>query len=242
MLATTRAIVLRQTKYGENRMIVTMFTREYGVTVFSAPAGRRKNAAGAGCFRPMSIVEAEFDFRPLAQIQTLRGVRTAVALNDIPFDAYKLSICLFLSEFLRHALGKESADSGLFDYIVSALEWLDSAKGNYANFHIVFMTGFARLTGIEPDTGGWSEGAWFDIEEGCFRAPSAPLRGPAIPPATAAYLPALSRLDFSTMHTLGLSHGTRNALTENLLKYFENHLPDFPEMRSFAVLKQLFGD
>ncbi len=241
MLTKTKAVVLGATKYGDSRLIVSMFTREYGMATFSTSVSSRgKGAARMNYFQPLTFLEVAFDKRPLKDIHSIREVRIDRPHRSIPFDAYKLSISMFLAEFLRYALSGEQENGQLYEFIEQSIEWLDGAKERFSNFHIVFMVRLTRFIGIFPNIEDYSPGAWFDMSEGCFS--QHPLnRSLAVSPAEASVIPLLARLSFPTMHLFRLSRQERDTCAESILKYYRLHLPDFPEMRSFAVLKELFA-
>ena len=54
-------------------------------------------------------------------------------------------------------------------------------------------------------------------------------------------LVSLFRLDYKTMHLYTMSRIERNRCVEVILEYYKLHLPDFPEMKSFSVLQELFA-
>ncbi|MCD8288386.1 MAG: DNA repair protein RecO C-terminal domain-containing protein [Prevotella sp.] len=259
MLVTTRAIVLNKTKYGDKRLIVSMFTRDYGMMSFSSTLSRRKGLK-INYFQPLTILETSFDLRATVRIHALRTIRLAEPQKSIPFDARKLAATLFLADCLRFALREELSDEALFDYVARSIEWLDSATGNFANFHIIFLIKLTAYLGFFPNARAnespkhlrdrvqpridkvnvnKKEKAWFDLDEGCFtQMPPAP--DAAIAPEQAALIPLLTRLNFRTMRLLRLSRDERNAITEKLLDYLARHIPGFPHLRSFDILKELF--
>ncbi len=241
MLTTTRAIVLNTTKYGDRKLFVNMFTKEYGMMSFSCSSGGRgRSSSKMNLFQPLNILEVGFDLKPKSEIHTLQEVRIDFPASGIPFDAYKLSISLFLAEFLRYALMNEQSNPMLFDYIVQSIEWLDAAEKEFSNFHIVFMVKLSTFIGFHPNLEDYYPGAWFDLREGSF-SPLVPTHKDTVRPADATIIHTLSRLSFATMHLLKLSRRDRNICTETVLKYYSLHLPTFPELRSFAILKELFA-
>ena len=78
MLTKTQAIVLHSLKYGETRMIVDMFTRQFGRLSFivSMPKSA-KSKMKKQFFQPLSLLEIETDVRPKVQLQKLSDVRLA---------------------------------------------------------------------------------------------------------------------------------------------------------------------
>ena len=48
------------------------------------------------------------------------------------------------------------------------------------------------------------------------------------------------RMNYPTMHLFRMSHTDRQRLLEVALLYYRLHLPDFPELKSVAVLQELY--
>ena len=241
MLTKTRAIVLRSLKYGDKKLFVDMFTHEYGMLTFSSPVSSRGKARGkTNCFQPLNIVEVEFDAKPKAEIHTVRDVRIAYPARSIPFDAHKIAISMFLAEFLVYALAKEQTNRQLYSYVENSIVWLDSANRQFANFHLVFMMDLSHFIGFHPDMDGYSPGTWFDMLNGEF-SPLIPRHKDVVAPADASVIPVIDRLNYATMHLLKLSREQRNQCAESMLKYYRLHLPSFPELKSFAVMRELFA-
>ena len=240
MLTKTQAIVLHSLKYGETRMIVDMFTKTHGRVSFmvSLPKtfhGRMKKQL----FQPLTLLEAEADIRPGAQLQKLRDVRIATPFTTIPFHPHKLAISLFVAEFLYYALRAEQRNEPLFDYITNSIQWLDGQTDRFANFHLVFLMRLSRFLGFYPNLDDYQAGDCFDLRESVFCA-TPPLHHDVLLPAEADKLQLMMRMDFPTMHLFRLSHIERDRLLEVAVVYYRLHLPNFPELKSLAVLRQLF--
>jgi DNA repair protein RecO (recombination protein O) len=50
----------------------------------------------------------------------------------------------------------------------------------------------------------------------------------------------MMRMDYPTMHLFRMTHQERNRLLEVTLAYYRLHIPDFPELKSVAVLQDLY--
>lgn len=241
MMTKTKAIVLNSIKYGENRLFVNVFSREYGMITLSCSTGRKKGKGSrANCFQPLNIVETEFEMKPKADIYSLHEVRIDYPAMSIAVNPYKISISLFIAEFLRYALRNETRNDMLYDYITQSIEWLDSAETGFANFHLVFMTKLLRFIGFYPDINSFFPGAWFDLSKGTFSTRPA-YNTSVLSPADASIVPTLDRLSYASMHLLRLSREQRNECTDKILRYYRYHLPSFPELKSFSVMKELFA-
>lgn len=239
MLTKTRAIVLHSIKYGEQQLIVDMLTAELGRQSFicrmpTTQRGKLKKQL----FQPLTMLELEADIRPQGGLQRLRDVRMSAPFSSIPFDARKLSIALFLAEFLLHVSRGEQRDGALFSYVEQSLQWLDGSTGGFANFHLVFMMRLSRFVGFFPNLDGYCQGAVFDLRDGVFCS-SPPQHSDFVESKEASLIGLLMRINYETMHLVRMSRQERNRATELILAYYRLHIPDFPELRSVAVLKEL---
>ena len=117
MITKTRAIVLRVLKYGEQKMIIDLFTESDGrVSIVTHIPKTPKGKLKKQYFQPLNLLEVELDIRPKTQLQHLRDARIAEPYASIPFDPYKLSIALFLAEFLYYSTRGEQQNEALFAY------------------------------------------------------------------------------------------------------------------------------
>lgn len=240
MLMKTQAIVLHSLKYGETRMIVDMFTRQFGRLSFivSIPKSS-KSKVKKQFFQPLSLLEIETDVRPKIQLQKLSDIRLTCPFVSIPFHPHKLSMALFLAEFLYYALRSEQRNELLFDYVESSIQWLDGQEDRFANFHLVFLMRLSRFLGFYPNLEHYHTGDYFDLRESEFlQVP--PVHRDFLYPEEAEKVQLMMRMDYPTMHLFRMSHQERNRLLEVSLIYYRLHLPDFPEMKSIGVLQELY--
>ena len=240
MLTKTQAIVLHSLKYGETRLIVDMFTRSQGRQSFIVSIPKSvKGKIKKQLFQPLTLLEIESDLRPKLQLQKLSDVRLASPFSSIPFDSNKLSISLFITEFLYYALRSEQHNEPLFDYIVNSIQWLDAQTDRFANFHLVFLMRLSRFLGFYPNLDHYQTGDYFDLRESVFLS-TPPVHRDFLHPQEAEKIQLMMRMDFPTMHLFRMSHQERNRLLEVSLIYYRLHLPDFPELKSVSVLQELY--
>ena len=256
MLIKTDAIVLRAIKYGEQKLIVDLFTRSHGRLSFVATVP--KSAHGKlkkQYFQPLTLLTIEGDVRQQAQLQKLREASILTPLPTLLTDPSKRSISLFLSEFLYHALRSEQRDEPMFDYIANGIQWLDGRDGSFANFHLVFLMHLSRFLGFypnleEPSTGIQSPftlhpssatvSLYFDLRAASFCL-HPPVHRDFLQPEEAGMLRLMMRMDYSNMHLFRLNRQQRTRCIEVALQYYKLHLPDFPDLRSLDVLHELWN-
>lgn len=241
MQTKSRAIVLRTLKLGDEKIIVDCLTQEQGRLAFVCRIPKTPKArVKLQYFQPLSVLALEFDYRERQQLQHFRDIRLALPYASIPFDTAKLTISLFLAEFLYYGTRTEQHNSNLFDFVERSLAWLDGASGSCANFHLVFMMRFAAYVGFMPNVENYRPGCFFDLREGCF-VDHAPLHADFLSAEEAPHVAKLARLSYDTMHLYAMTRQERNHCTEVLLKYYRLHIPGFPEMKSLVVLRELFN-
>ncbi len=240
MLVKTEAIVLHAIKFGESRLIVDMFTREVGRVSFAVPIPKTsKGRLKKQYFQPMTLLEVECDIRQRDQLQKLKDARLLAAYASIPFSPEKLALSLFTAEFLCHALRAEQQNEPLFVYLYDSMQWLDMIETGFANFHLTFLIRMSRFLGFYPNLDDYVRGCIFDLRTATFSL-QVPIHRDFLQPDDAQRIHTLMRMDFPTMHLFRLSRQERNRITEVLLHYYQLHIPQFPELKSLDVLKELW--
>lgn len=240
MIVNTPAIVLHTLKYGERKLIVDLFTRQLGRLSFVMTMPKSVHGAlKKQYFQPLTLLEVTFDHRPRVQLQKLTDARLLVPYTTIPLSPEKLSITLFIAEFLYYALRSEQRNDPLYDYISDSLQWLDAATQGVANFHLTFLMRLARFLGFYPRME--EVRGVFDLREGTF-SEVVPTHPDFLQGREAEMVRLLMRMDFGSMHLFKFSREERQRILTVLMRYYQLHLPDFPELRSLAVLREVYAN
>lgn len=240
MLIKTTAIVLHNIKYGDSKMIVDMFTRAHGRMSFvvSIPKSS-KSKLRKQFFQPLSMLSLEYDYRPKVQLQKIRNVALFHPYSSLPFDIDKLTVGMFISEFLYHSLYGEQQNEQMFDYIYDSLQWFDGSPSPTANFHLVFMMRLSLFLGFYPNLDDFVPGCVFDLRSGSFSS-VAPLHSDYLLPDEASQMSLMMRMNYSTMHLFKFTRAQRNRLLDVIVQYYRLHIPGFPEMKSLDVLRNIY--
>ncbi len=240
MQVKTEAIVLKCVSYADRKMVVEMFTADYGhlafaVTVSASGRGKMKKQY----FMPLSILDIAFDLRANHPLQRISDIRLVYPMPQLYDDAVKLPVAMFVTELLAVATRNEQTNSLLYLYIKQGVEWLSVAAEGIADFHLIFMAKLARFLGFSPDDRTYADGSWFDLREGCFTCVR-PMHHDVANPDLTRNIVALVRCDSFSLTNLRLSRTDRNACLDALVDYYRLHLPAFPELKSITVLRQVF--
>ncbi|MBQ9363872.1 MAG: DNA repair protein RecO [Bacteroidaceae bacterium] len=240
-METIRGIVLRTVKYGDDRLILDLFTESRGrMSFITKKAGNRRVPLSKAFWQPLSMVEFQAEVRLVVSLPRPRDVRFYYNYVHLPFSPVKSAIALFLAEFLSAALKEEKQHTSLYKYIEHSLQWFDEARFPMAiaNFHLVFLMHLTRFLGIFPNLE--EPARFFNLLSGTFQ-PLLPSHAYYIKDVEAQSLPRLFRMNYATAHLFKFSAVQRRRIIEVLNTYYRLHLPDFPELKSVEVLHEVFS-
>lgn len=235
-----RGIVLRTVKYGDNGLIVDMFTEQYGRRSFATKVTKgRRSPSGAAVWNPLAMVEFDADIRPGTKLPAPKEARLYHNNMRTLLSPVKSAITLFLADFLCNALKGETENKPLYLYIEHSLLWLDASESDFANFHLVFLMRLTRFIGIYPNLDSTSPLDHFDMQSGCY-CKTSPYHADRLLPEEARMLPTLFRMNYDTMHLFRMSRTDRWDILSKLNRYYRLHIPGFPELKSLDILREVF--
>ena len=237
MLVKTKAIVLTSLKYGESDLIVKCFTEEgvksYLLRRLYKSKSKKINIA---YFQPLTQLRLTANHNDKGNLNSIKEARINHLYQTIPFNVFKQSIVLFLAETLTFSLYEEERNPSLYQYIETALVWLDTHQDT-SNFHILFLLNLTKYLGFYPEAENKSY-AYFDLREGVF-ANRNPLNN-SISGEKLNLFKSLIGINFDVIGQLGFNSRSRNIMLDILLDYYELHLPGFKKPKSLNVLKEVF--
>lgn len=243
MFETTQGIVLHYNRYNDDSAIVDIFTLSRGSIAFMVRdrRGQRKGSMHTTLLRPLNIVELVFDYRPTATLHRLQELHIAHCYTSIPYNPIKETIALFLSEFLHQVLRNEVQNEDLYHYILYNLQWFDAATEGVGNFHIAFLVRLAYYLGFWPNIKGREALPYFDLRDSTMTA-SEPSHNFFLKGEEEAALSKLLRINVRNMHKFRFNRQQRNRILDLLTTYYQLHVPEFRDLRSLAVLREVLRD
>lgn len=240
-MQATRGIVLRTVKYGDNRMIVSLFTEHFGlVSVVARLSHSKKSGARSALWQLLNIVDLSMDYRVTNEIQKYSESSISSPWMDLPYHPLKASISMFLADFLYHSLKGEGENGPLFSFLENSLRWLDEADCDFSNFHLLLMIRMTRFLGFWPGMEGYSRNSIYDLKSACFTS-ILPSHGQYLDADHSKWIPLLLRMGYSQMNRLRMSRNERRHMLDVLLRYYRLHVPGFGELQSVTILQELFS-
>ncbi|MET3501831.1 DNA repair protein RecO (recombination protein O) [Mucilaginibacter rubeus] len=241
MLHKTRGIIFRATDYGESSVIVQIFTEKFGLQSYIINGAKKPKAKiSRNMLQPLHLLDLVVYHKNTGSVQRISELKNAPVLLSIPYDVIKSCIAIFLNEVLYKAIKQQSPDENLFDFIFSAIEWLDHQTESVANFHLVFLTRLTRYLGFYPDRYMAGNADYFDIKNGQFTRFKPESVSYLSPPHTDNFRLVL-QTSFEDMHLLKLSNDERRYLVQKLLEYYAMHIEGFGNIKSADVLEEVLA-
>jgi len=241
MLYKTQGIVLKQIKYSETSIIVTIYTQIFGRQSYMVKGIRNKNSKiKPALLQALTILDLEANHLPKRDLQNLKEANLAVPFYGITSDIYKNTISQFLAEVLYKVLREEEENAPLFEFLVTNIKQLDEATTGISDFHIHFLVHLTKHLGFFFNS-NYEENAYFDLKEGCFTL-SLPAHTFYLDKEFTPYLNHFIDQDANNMGEtmLMMNSFIRNTLIEKLLDYYQLHMEGVGTIKSFAVLQELF--
>ncbi|GAB4130990.1 MAG: DNA repair protein RecO [Bacteroidia bacterium] len=236
MLFRTKGIVLHSLHYSDNRIIVKVYTEAFGLESFIATISRSKTAKlRIAMFQPLSQLDLVVTRKESGRLGTVKEANAAFPYQFMHTDIVKMSVAMFLSEFLYKTIREEEKNGELYSFLEKSLQILDLQQEGVANFHLMFLVKLTRYFGFYPkqQDGG---NHFFDMKEGVFRSqqPAHPLWADA---QETAWILQLMNTGFENIQNIHLNAEARRRVLQRLLQYYELHLQGMGNIQSHEVLE-----
>jgi len=239
MVVTTPAIVLSALKYAEADLIVTCFTKSAGIKSYMLRGilKSKKGKLRTSYFQPLTQLDLVAAHKDKGTLERINEAKVIVPYQSLHTDIVKSGMVMFLAEILKSTIQEEEPNPDLYDFIVHALDWLDTNE-EVANFHILFLLELSMYLGFYPDNSEQSA-PYFNLLEGSFQeihTHSYCEKGEAI-----EYLKQFFGINFDASKLINQGKKTRLTALNLLLLYYKLHLQGFKNPKSLLVLNQLFN-
>lgn len=241
MLTSTQGIILYFVKYGDNSVIVNMYTRESGRQAYILSVSRsRRNAVRTGILQPLFMVDLVSYQKENREIQRIKEIRNHPVYQNIPFDVMKSAQALFIAEVLGKTLREQESAPELYDFIANALLFFDLEDEGVAGFHLWFLVHLSNFLGFKPDVEELGFRNWFDLRKGGI-VPFEPSHTFFMHPEATGHFCRLAAMKLDAMKQFRVSRDMRNYLTDKVVEYYQLHFEHLGEIKSLKVLHELFS-
>ncbi len=236
MQVKTKAIVISSLKYQEKSLIIKCFTLSDGLKSYfvrDAFSGR-KTAHKIAYFQPLTLLDIEATHKNKGRLEYFKEIKIDIPFQSIHTNILKSTITMFVSEILHHSIHEEEKNESLFNYLKTALLWLDN-QNDVSNFHLILMLEITKHLGFFPEV-STIDLKYFEMTEGTFSVNQG--------------VSSLSEFETNLLKTLlNLKLDNTNKVFQNqerqillkiLIDYYSLHLDGFKKPKSLEVLKDVF--
>lgn len=242
MLSKTRGIVLHSLPYNDKYSIVHIYTEAFGRVAYLVSRSRsKKSTVSRSLFMPLSVLELEVEHLNKRDLHKIKESKVCYPLTELFCNPVKNVLALFLAEVLFRVLRNTESDPRLFDYLsrsINLLEEMDEKEG-LANFHLVFLFGLLHYLGIFPNLETHTINSYFDMLNGTF-VDRVPIHRHYLNREESEVFARLFRISYDNMSVYSFSRHDRVRIIQRILDYYRLHLPEFPEIKSLAIMQSLF--
>lgn len=236
-----RGIVLHTIKYGENGLIVYMYTDRLARQTYflnRTRNGRVRSGRRQAVLQPLSVVDL-VGYKPLkGDMHRVREIANAFPTPNILFDIRKSTMALFMAEVLYRVVKEAEPNPLFFDFLAESVRALDLIEEGVANFHLYFLVQLSRYLGFFPSN-NYRPDHFFDIKRGEFVL-LRPQHALYMEPDQAELLGRLMNLTSDRLGEVRIRRADRIAFLSSLMDFFAYHHDTVYEVRSFRILGEIF--
>lgn len=239
MQVSTRALVFSAIKYAEADLIVSCFTEDFGLKSYllRGVLKSKKGKLRASLFQPLTELQLEAYHKDRGTLERISEAKVLQPYQSLHTDVVKSSVVLFLAEVLKNSIQEEEANPVLFEYISSALHWLD-LHDRIANFPVLFLLKLTTHLGFYPDISG-AHLPYFNLLEGNFELE--PVGDYSETGEAVETIKGFFGINFDALEQKKTSKNQRLQALNLILTYYQLHLQTFKKPKSLLVLNQLFN-
>lgn len=242
MLIKTKGIVFRVVKFGETSVIADIYTEAKGLQSYIINSVRTaKPKFHSGLIQLMSIVDMVVYAREGKELNHIKELRAAYPYHTIPFNIIKGTIGTFMLELAQKTIKESEPNPELFDFLYQSFIRLDSTTSSFNNTHLSFMVKLCQYLGIAPEAISSSdEGLYLDFQSGTL-VKAIPVHRQFMDTIQTQRLQWFLQTPFEENHLLKMTTDERRNFVQQMIKYYEIHIPNFHELKTFSILQTVLA-
>jgi DNA repair protein RecO (recombination protein O) len=242
MLHTTKAIVLRSTKYGETSVIVNLFTEILGIQTYIINGVRqrtKKTGSKEMLFEPGNILQIVAYANDQKNMNRLKEFEYAYLYKTIPQSILKNALLTYCVELTSKGIQEPGPIPEVFNLLESVALHLDKhpLEACY-NIALYYSLQLAQELGFGIDGGYSMQTPYLHLADGLFveQFTNATLNCSEV---VSESIHNILIADLAVIDKIQL-HASRKNILETVLQYLQMHLTQINTMRSPEILQSLF--
>ncbi|HQG39019.1 MAG TPA: DNA repair protein RecO, partial [Chitinophagales bacterium] len=238
MLEKTEGIVLKTVRYSESGLIVSIFTKKYGLLSFIIQGIRSsKNKQKGNLLQPLNILHLDIYLKEQRNLNRIKEYHTAHIYRQLPYDFAKQSVAIFCVELISKCVKDYEVNEQLYNYLTLFLIELDVQQNGIENKPLFFLLETASILGFEPSLQNILKGSFFNLGSGKFENKFDSTQSSMSAYETEIFKKLLAM--YYDKNELKLTSTERKLMLEKLLLYYRWHVSDFIDLKSPQILSEL---
>lgn len=242
MIQETGAIVLKQVKYGETSLIVTLYTAVFGLQHYLVQGVRstKSTSLKANLFRPGNIIQAVVYHQPNKNLQRIKEASILYLDQSTSNHIVKNGMILYLVELIQKSIVDAEPNPEIYEWIVDCIRNIDTYSiGAIANYPIVYTLQWCTLCGIGISFENSLAQQFFDLQRSEFVESSAIHHAHYLHADEIKILQQLQHATVDNAYLVKTNGQQRHLILTQLIQFIRFHISDMPAIHSVDILHTL---
>lgn len=236
----SKGIVLRTLKYSESSLICDIYTEKVGLRSFII--SNSKNARNkTNLLQAMNLINLVFYDNTDSKLNRIKEVFLTFPYKTIGIDVIRSCVGTMMLEVTRNVVKEHEANEELYQFIISWFQRLDQTQEKLKYFHLKYMIDLTDHIGFSPLNNFADSNPYFDLLAGEFVGER--YQNQTSLDQRASYLlHQLLKFDLDGLNESNdINVKERDTMVEDVIRYYELHVPSFRKIKSLDVLKQILS-
>lgn len=233
MHVKTQAIVLQAIKHHETSLLLKLFTHEKGlITCFVR--NQKSKSRRVVKWQVLDVVDLDLVITEKNDIYGIKEATYAFSGTERYFDPYRMAMSYFTAEILVKVIAERNIGyPELFDFALEKVNEIEHQQ-NLALFPLSFLVSLSDILGVKPKVETGAD--VFNLSEGAIeRVP----RG--LQSISTSEVPLLAFYLEKGYFEQQPGKAERARMLQLMLDFLKYHLPNFIEIKSLGVLKEVLN-
>jgi DNA repair protein RecO (recombination protein O) len=241
MVKFTKGIVLQRYKYLETKLIAKIYTEKFGlVTCIFFRTNSKKGQMQSALLQPLYILDLSIYYNETSHFQKVKDISIGYSFSSFSPDIYKITISIFLAEFILKTIKENECDKAMFEFLVASVKLFNEMEEGINNFHLIFLFKFTKYLGIMPLESFSESNKIFDLKAGKFIIGN-PDHRHFLNIHLSLIFSNFYKIEFNESRYLSISNNDRKYLLYSFLEYYNIHLDRPGELKTLKVLDDVFS-
>ena len=117
MLTTTKAIFLHTTRLSGNKVVIHLYTKDFGrVSIVANNLHRKNSDLKMSLLTPFSLFNLTFNFQEKKDLHRYEELVPYYIFQQIPFSPIRSALSLFMTEIVYRSIKERQTDESLFSF------------------------------------------------------------------------------------------------------------------------------